>query len=351
MQSAMDAINQNITTAPPSPQGQIQGPGMNGSYWIGQDGNVWYASSSGTKNMGTPINTSMGGFDAQFGSAQAGSIGDPNVQQQTTQTDFSSGGGGAAAPTYKDTTAEREGTQLSLDSLGTIRGNALTGADTEYKNVTDAYGIENAENLTKYNKDVESNEITRDGNTQAALRGAAQGSRGLYSTLASIGALGGTGRQLANRAVATEANTDLGAGEKSFETNVESLFDTRGLVEKEEKQRQLDADKILKDTKQGAEYDYLKGNQDLSSQMAKHWTDAGNNGEADNWTRKASAFTPQMAAQTKVNPAQYARKSLKYAAPEMDNYLGGLNSTAVNVASGNPVNGALYTSTRKKDEL
>jgi hypothetical protein len=172
----------------------------------------------------------------------------------------------------------------------------------------------------------------------------------LYATLASLGALGGTGRTLANRAVATEANTDLGEGEKSFTTNAETLFDARGEVEKKEKQRRLDAEKTWKDTRQNAEYEHLSQNQKLSQEMAGYWQEAGNFGEANNWINRASGYTPSLAAKTKVNPSQYAKTPLEYGKPALNKYLGGMNSTAVNVAGGNPINGALYTTTSKKDK-
>ena len=324
-------------------------------YWVGQDGNIWFQEPGGkTRNAGKALNLGDNGFDAQFLSAEATRINDPNPIANPVQTDLSAttggGGGGGSAPTYKDTTAARNATQVSLDSLGTIRNNALTGADAEWKSVIDAYSAEDAENLTRYKGDVEDNEITRDGNTQASLLGAARGSRGLYATLASLGALGGTGKMLANRAIATEANADLGEGEKSFKTNAETLFDARSVLEKQEKQRRLDADKIRTDSKQNAEYDYLKGNQDLAKEMAGLWSDAGNTGEASNWINRASSYTPELAAKTKVNVGQYAKTPLAYSKPELGKYLGGMNSTSVNVAGGSPVNGALYTSTSKKDK-
>lgn len=347
--TGLDAINAGTYNKPPEQATNTSG----GSYWIGQDGNVWFASSTGTRNMGTPINLYEGGFDATGGSAQGGQINDPNPQSGTTNLS-GGGGGGRTAPTYKDTTAERNATNVSIGSLDTVLNNSLTGADSDYQGVKDAYDLEDAENLTNYKGDVEKNEITRDENTQASLLGAARGSRGLNATLASLGALGGTGRTLANRAISTEANADLGAGEKSFETNTASLFDARSAVEKQEKQRRLDANKTWKDTRQTAEYDYYKGKQDLSKEMAGHWQDAGNFGEANNWTNTASTYTPELASRTRINPAQYARTPLAYKAPELNKYLGGMNSTAVNVAGGNPVNGAIYTSTsprRREKEL
>jgi hypothetical protein len=253
--------------------------------------------------------------------------------------------------TYKDTTASRNATQNSINSLDTILNNALTGAEAEYGSVIGAYDLEDAANLNKYKGDVETNEITRDENTQASLLGAARGSRGLYATLASIGALGGTGRTLANRAIATEANADLGAGEKSFETNASNLFDARSAVEKQEKQRRLDAEKIKTDARQSAEYDYYKGNQDLAKEMAGYWSDAGNMGEAASWIDRSSGYTPELAKRTKVNPGKYATTPLQYSKPELSKYVGGMNSTAVNVAGGNPINGAVYTSTKKREEL
>jgi hypothetical protein len=319
-------------------------------YWVGQDGNVWFKDNTGkVTNQGKAINLQDNGFDSQMLSAEATRINDPNPIANPDPTLRATDNGGGN--TYKDTGAARNATQVSIDSLGTILNNALAGADGEYSSVIDAYNTEDAANKAKYEGDVQKNEINRDESTQASLLGAARGSRGLYATLASLGALNGTGRTLANRAVATEANADLGAGQKSFETNVSNLFDARSILSKQEEQRRKDAEKIRADAKQNAEYDYYKGNQDLSKEMAGLWTDAGNTGEAGNWLNRSSTYTPEMAKRTKVNVGQYAKTPLAYSAPELNKYLGGMSNMAVNVAGGNPINGAIYTSTKKRDEL
>jgi hypothetical protein len=322
----------------------------NSVYWVGQDGNVYLKGADGTvKNVGSPINLQDNGADTSGLSFEATRINDPNPINNPDPTLRATSD--SSGTTYKDTTAARNATQVSIDSLGTIMNNALTGADGEYNSVMDAYNTEDAANKARYEGDVQKNEINRDESTQASLLGAARGSRGLYATLASLGALNGTGRTLANRAVATEANADLGAGQKSFETNVSNLFDARSILSKQEEQRRKDAEKIRADAKQNAEYDYYKGNQDLSKEMAGLWTDAGNTGEAGNWLNRSSTYTPEMAKRTKVNVGQYAKTPLEYGAPALDKYLGGMNNMAVNVAGGNPINGAIYTSTKKRDEL
>ncbi len=54
------------------------------TYWVGADGNVWFASSSGVQNMGKPINTWDKGFDAELGSAESTFQSDPNAPPETT---------------------------------------------------------------------------------------------------------------------------------------------------------------------------------------------------------------------------------------------------------------------------
>jgi hypothetical protein len=168
-------------------------------FWKGADGNVYVRAGDNVTNAGSGAQT------WNYILNGATEIADPNPgnPQQGGQTNLTGGGGGGSAPTYKNTDAARAGTQVSMDSVDTIFNNAIQGADTDYTNVTNQYATEDAANLQKYQGDVETNEINRDGNTQAALRTAAQGARGLYATLASLGALGGTGRTLANRSVST----------------------------------------------------------------------------------------------------------------------------------------------------
>jgi len=226
-------------------------------YWVGQDGNIYYGSGTGNgvQNAGAPQNAYNTGFDTKLFSAQATPIADPNPgnPQPTLPTNSTSlqVGGGGSGQTFQDTTGARNATLASLNQLDTILGNKNTEAKGNYDGILKQYTNEEANNLADYTKNVQTNESNRGAQTQAALLAAANGGRGLNSVLASIGALGGTGRLLANRAVANESNLDIGNANKTFDTNAGNLFDSYGKLKKEEEQRRNDAGTTYKDTIKG----------------------------------------------------------------------------------------------------
>jgi len=349
MQSnALDAIR-NAT----SPQLPGSGPLIVGGS-LPQSGGYTGGSSPGITSL-SPYNQNglffnNGGYIPTDANQLALTNPQPNPTNQTT---LDTGNGPGSGQTFQDTSAARLGTQSTLDQLARILANNQTEAQGEYDAIKNQYDTEEAENLASYNKNRETNEGNRGAQNQAALLAAANGGRGLNSVLASLGALGGTGQVLANRAVANEANIDVGNANKTFDTNAANLFDSYGKIKKEEDQRQLNAKKTLKDTKQKNNYDKLTKEQSLYKEMAGHWTNAGNNGKATEYMQKFAGLSPQVANTSAPSVAAYANTPLNYSAPALDNYLAGANDMTVNTSSaaGSPVNGAVYTSTREREEV
>lgn len=324
----------------------------------GSDGQVYYtAGPSG--NYASPGKGLMSVNDTMYSRYNnyrnsPDLINQVNAENQGYSTGNSYTTGGASAPQYQDTSVARAGTQNSLNELDTVFNNKLAQAQGEYDALIGQYAEEEGQNASKYQNNVNTNEGTREAQQQAALLAAANGGRGLYSTLASIGALGGTGKLLANRAVSNEANIDIGNANKTFDTNATNLFDTYETLKQQEKQRRLDAEGTLAKTKQAHEYDTLTARQQLMKDMAGLWKDNGNFAEHNKWLGDANALTGKIAATTRPNIPGYAKAgTLGYAAPELQSYLAGANDMTVNTSAGSsmPINGAIYTSTKKRDKL
>jgi hypothetical protein len=237
--------------------------------------------------------------------------------------------------------------------LDEILANKLAAAQQKYDSILGGYNAEDAQNQTQYDQNVTTNEKNREAQHQAALLAAAIGQRGLFATLASIGALGGTGQLLAHRAVANEANRDIGDSNKTFDTNATSLFNTFSTLKQQEDQRRKDAEAALKAEQEANRYDVTSTHQSLLKDLADLWTKAGNNTEAATALGQASALNADLVRNTKPSVAPYVPTSLKYTAPALKNYLAGANDMTVKVAGNSqlPINGALYTSTKKRDEL
>jgi hypothetical protein len=282
-------------------------------------------------------------------------LGINNPQQPPVNNQVSGGGGGGGGGTqYQDTSAARAGTQTSLDSIDGILNNKLREARGEYEAILKSYAADELANKDTFDKKLSQNEGNRESQQQAALLAAANGSRGLYSALASIGALGGTGKVLANRAVSNEANVDIGNANKTFDTNSGALYDSYGELKKQEDQRKRDAELTLKKSEQALRYDATSQRQQLLKDMADLWGKAGNFGQSDRYTGDASKLTADLMKNTRPNVGTYATSPLQYSAPALQNYLAGANDMTVSTSAGGgqlPINGAIYTSTKKRDEL
>lgn len=266
------------------------------------------------------------------------------------------GGTGGGGQQFQDTSGARNATQSALDQLDTILGNKNEEAKGGYDNILEQYLGEETENEAKFVKNREGNESTRGAQNQAALLAAANGGRGLFSTLASIGALGGTGKTLANRAVSNEANIDIGNANKTFDTNATALNDSYGELEKEQDQRRLDAKNTYDKTVKANEYDILDTRQGLYKDMADLWTKAGNNDQANKYLGNVAKLQPKLAETSRPTVPEYAKKQMRFKAPALKNYLAGANDMTVKAApaqagGGGPINGAVYTSTKRRDEL
>ena len=322
-----------------------------GVYWVGTDGNVWFKSANGVKNVGAPTNLYDNGFDAATASAVATRIADPNKQ-------VSNIGSGGSGSNYTDTSAARAGTQATIDSLGGIEADKIANINDRFNTILNQYNDENSQAKTAHGTQVTQNEQSREDGRQAALLAAAQGSRGLYATLAAMGALGsgGTGQLLANRAVSASANADIGGVDKNFTTNAENLINAWSATEAAQRRRETNAltarDNEIADAKQSV----AEQRQSLLKDMASLWTQAGDNTQAANMLGQASSLTPQVANARRAS-AQYVPEDAAYTQQTLGNYLAGANDMTVSAAGGNNlgvangVNNGIYAATRKRDEL
>jgi hypothetical protein len=332
-----------------------------GVYWIGQDGNV-YASRTGmpTQNLGQSNTLGSRSFDALNGLQEVTdpvkAESDAAAAKEAAAYDawLRSQGGGGTGKVWEDTTEARRGTQLSLDNLEGIFQNNLSAADSEWRKTQDEYDAEDLVNKTRFDERMAKNEGTRGAQTQAGLLAAANGSRGLYSTLASIGALGGTGRLLANRAVSNEANLDIGEANKTFDTNAENLNLSYADIKKQEEKREAAALETQANAKKSLTHDRISEEKTLREKMADLWSRAGNQGEANRSLAGANDLIGKLASNTKpVNTGSYDKSGLSYQAPDLQGYLAGANDMSVSASSGGslPINGAVFTSTKKREKL
>jgi hypothetical protein len=344
---------------------------MAGVFWTGSDGNVYGKGTdfSGVKNFG-------GGREFVAGVGQYGSYkqitdpnrqlaGDPNVNPGGDgtygQVDMPFGpnagaagvGTGGAGSQFVDTSAARNVTQGQLGSLDKQLANMDASAQAQFEQLMAQYNEENAANLENYNSQTAKNENVRSAGMSQSLASAAQGGKGLRATLASMGALGGTGALLANRAVASSANKDVGGVNETFDTNVQNLGSAWKNTEREQRQRNEEASTGLQNARTKNAGSIASQRQSLMRDMAGFWEKAGNGAEANNWLARVGGENSAIERASLAATPSFQRASAAFSPQALKNYLAGNQDMAVEaspVTEGVTMNSPLYAQRQRREE-
>lgn len=328
-------------------------PNLSGAgtvYWIGSNGNVYYKNSSGAvQDMGKAAGT---GTTANLTLNGAKEIADPNpggASAGTTRTGTPAGSG-AAAPVLN--TAAIDATNQALGSLGTEQDVGYHNVDDSLRSVTGKYDAEAQRNEGDYTQSSDTNATNLQKNKQNALVAGAQGKRGLYSTLAAMGALGGTGRELADRTVTDAANNDIGEAADTFAGNQTTLDKSIRNFRDEDKQRRAEAQTSATNQKTALEGSIASKRQSYYQKLADLFSSGGNSGEAARYLGLAGGLNNEIASKSRVAATPITERSAVFAPGELDQYLAGAGDMTVDV-TGN-ASGASNTTTllaaRAKDK-
>lgn len=313
-------------------------------YWVGADGNVWLKGSDGAvSNMGSF--DSAGANDTTWRSYRNGDtlqgtatrIADPNVQAvqaASTTTPTATGGG--------TTVVDKSGDiALNNAALGSTDANTATGiskVDQALAGLTGQYDTEKTTNQGVYQTNSDQNQNNLQKNKESALVNAAQGRQGLFGTLASLGALNGSGVKLANNAVQTGANQDLSGAADTYGGNQSSLDTAIGTFNSADAKRREDARIAADNAKTKVQNEGLTSKQKIYTTLANDYQAEGDTGNASKYTGMASELYPQIAATNVPDTTNLGYSAAPFTAPSLSSYLAGGASTAVSATptSGRP---------------
>jgi hypothetical protein len=226
------------------------------------------------------------------------------------------------------------GTAAIDKSLGALYGN---------------YDTEAASNETNYRTNADQNTNNLQVNKQTALVNAAQGRQGLYGTLASIGALNGSGIDKANTAVANGANADLAGASSNYATNASALDTSIGTFRQQDKERRDMAARGAEDAKTNLANDVAKEQASLYSNLVGDYSAMGNSGQAKAYTDKITALAPKIAA-TSIPSTGLGYTAAAYTPATLSSYIAGADSTQVTATptAGKGTPGLVATPLKKK---
>ena len=249
-----------------------------------------------------------------------------------------------------------DSTQQAIDSLGTELNTGYKNIDDSYGSLTGKYDREAAANEADFNEQSDTNTNNLLKNKQNALLAAAQGRRGLRGTLAAIGALNGDGSILADRAVTTAANQDIGEAGDTFATNAQVLDKSIKKFREEDKDRRAEAETTRTNQRTALEGNVASKKQDFFQKMAELYAGADRTGEADSYLKQAGDLNNEIASKTRIESTAFAPRSAAFTPGKLESYLAGAGDMTVDVAEGgngganNPTSILAGRTNRKKDE-
>lgn len=236
----------------------------------------------------------------------------------------SSGGG----TTYADKSGDIAFQNAGLASVDAARDVNLAGVNTALANLKGAYATEAANATGSYDTNSTQNQNNLQKTKQTALIHAAQGRQGLFGTLASLGALNGSGIDLANEAVKNGANEDLSTAGDTYATNQSGLDTAIKKFKDEDEARNKSADQGAANSRTNVQNDAAKNKQAYYKQLSDDYTAQGDPANAAKFAKMASDLFPAIAA-TSLSTAGLTRTAAAYTAPSLASYLNSANSTKV----------------------
>lgn len=319
-------------------------------YWLGADGNIYLKSGSAVQNVGKPLNMSNGGFDSTTLSAEANRIADPNPPRQTAPAPSNPNGAGAAGPAKVDKSNDIALQNAGLGAVDQQTSSGLGAIDTALGRLTGQYDTEAKSNEGNYTGQSNTNQNNLQKNKQTAYVNAAQGRQGLFGTLSSLGALNGSGVDLANRAVQKGANDDLSGAADNYSTNQGQLDTAIGTFRQEDKMRRDNANTAAENARTNVQNEAAKSRMSFFSNLANDYAAMGDSGRAKSYTDEASALYPSL-AKTSIPNSNIAYSGAAFTPGTLSDYLAGADSTQVTATptqAGGGMPGLVAAPTKKK---
>lgn len=291
-----------------------------GVYWVGQDGNTYMKASgiSGVQKWSAPLLP-----PDQLGLTQ---IADPSAPTPAPTNPT-----GASGPAVVD-----KSNDIALNNAG------LTGADQQQTaglgsidkalgGLIGQYDTEKTANEGNYGSQSDTNRGNLQTNKETALVNATQGRRGLFGTLSSLGALNGSGIDLANEAVQKGANEDLTGAEGNFSTNQTGLDSAITKFRQDDERRRNDANSAATNAKGKVQHDTAVTKQGIFSNLANDYAAMGDKGSASRYTQMAADLYPTVANNSIPDTTNLTAETAAFTPGTLANYL---NNGATTVSAG-----------------
>lgn len=262
--------------------------------------------------------------------------------------------GGKAVSTGGAAKADKSNSiALQLAGLGAVDSQVNTGLgsiDKALGGLMGRYDTEAGSNEKNYTDQSTTNQGNLQKNKQTALVNASQGRQGLFGTLSSLGALSGSGIDLANRAVQKGANDDLSGAADNFSENQQGLDTSIGQFRQEDKARREDANTSAENARTNVRNDAAKTRLQFLTQLANDYSAQGDEASAKRYAGQAAGLYPEL-AKTSVPDANIAYSGAAFTPSTLSSYIAGADSTQVQATpteGGLSIPGLIASPSKKK---
>lgn len=233
-----------------------------------------------------------------------------------------------AAPVLPDRSNSIRSNEAALAGADIQKTSGLSSIQETLNKLLGRYGEEATANTANYTENSNTNKSNLQRNTQSALVNAAEGRRGLFGILQSLGALSGSGVNLANRAVQKGANDDITGANDTFGENQTALDTSIGTFNDADKKRRDDAERNAENTRIDLENQVLGNKQKIYSNLADDYSQEGKADQARKYADLVASLFPEI-ARTSVPKSEIAYSGATFNPASLNKYVGGDASTQV----------------------
>lgn len=240
-----------------------------------------------------------------------------------------------------------------LNALDQQTSQGVRSVDDALNRLIAQYNTESSSNEGNYGNQSTNNQLNLQKNKQTALVNASQGRQGLFGTLSSLGALNGSGVQLANQAVQKAANQDLAGAGDNYNENQTQLDTAINTFRQQDKMRRENAQTAAENAKTNINNEAARNRQTFYGNLANNYAAMGNQGEAGRYTQLASSLFPEV-ARTNVPNSNIAYSGAAFTPGSLSNYLSGADSSVVSATPTKPgerLPGLVASPTKRKQQL
>ena len=321
------------------------------AWWRGADGNIWAnIGGVGVKNLGAGFGGGDSGpiimsyADPMMPSDRldpSKKIADPNAPAPVQSAPSGGGGGGSSGPNKVLNQAAVDNTMKAIGTLDSELSGDYRNIDADYNKLIGGYNRERTRTKGEYDDGKVTNNQNLQQNKQNALVSGAQGLRGLRGVLGSIGALSGDGGKLANQAVTTEVNRDIGGAAETAAGNSVQLDKAWDRFDEEDDERRIEAKDNRTNSRIAAKGAIASKRQDYYQKLAELYGEVDNTGAAKSWLDKAGDLNSAIVAGKRRVASPFKRMGAAFTPGEFESYLAGAGDMTVEVRNGGTEGGEL----------